>query len=125
MQSLSIFVRAWTTTARGESDLVVSPEFAATKLYPPANEAFNVPAEDQAGKRKRFTKRFVFLASKVKELKKIASSADAVSSPTGVQSVTFLIWRCVVPASSDNIREKMLSEPANLRSKRPSLCQKT
>ncbi|ESQ55991.1 hypothetical protein EUTSA_v10027368mg [Eutrema salsugineum] len=119
--SLSTFIRAWATTARGESDSVASPEFAATKLYPPANEAFKVPVEDQAGKRKSVTKRFVFVASKVEELKSKAASVDAVPRPTRVQSVTSLLWRCVVAASPDTTREKVLVQPANLRSKIPSL----
>ncbi|KAL1197256.1 BAHD acyltransferase [Cardamine amara subsp. amara] len=118
--SLSTFVRAWTTIARGESDSVASLEFAGTKLYPPANEAFKVPEEDQAGKRTSVTKRFVFVASKVEKLRNKAASED-VARPTRVQCVTSLIWRCVVAASPDTTREKMLSQPANLRPKIPSL----
>ncbi|CAE6194707.1 unnamed protein product [Arabidopsis arenosa] len=119
--SLSTFIQVWAATTRGESDSVASPEFAATKLFPQANEAFTLPVEDQAGKRKSVTKRFVFVASKLEELRKRAASADAVPQPTRVQSVTSLIWRCVVAASPDTTLKKVLAQPANLRPKIPSL----
>ncbi|CAH8351990.1 unnamed protein product [Eruca vesicaria subsp. sativa] len=117
--SLSIFVRSWTATARGESDLETIPEFAGAKLYPPANEAFKIPVDVQADKGTPVTKRFVFVASKIEELR-VKAASDAVPRPTRVQSVTSLIWRCVA-ASSDTSREKVLVQPANLRPKIPSL----
>jgi hypothetical protein len=116
--SLSIFLQAWAATARGESDLVASPDFCSTKLYPAANEAIKIPGE--VVNRTSVTKRFVFVASKIEELRnKVAS--DVVPRPTRVQSVTSLIWKCVVTASTDTIREKALFQPANLRTKIPSL----
>ncbi|EFH40094.1 transferase family protein [Arabidopsis lyrata subsp. lyrata] len=118
--SLSIFLQAWAATARGESDSVASPDFVSTKLYPAANEAIGIPKKDQVGKRTSVTKRFVFVESKIEELRnKVAS--DVVPRPTRVQSVTSLIWKCVVTASTDTIREKALFQPANLRPKIPSL----
>lgn len=117
--SLSIFIQAWAATARGESDSVASPDFASTKLYPPANEAMKLPGEDQAGKRTNVTKRFVFVASKIEELRSKVVS-DEVPRPTRVQSVTSLIWKCIVTTSTDTIREKVLVQPVNLRSKIPS-----
>ncbi|KAG7533250.1 Transferase [Arabidopsis thaliana x Arabidopsis arenosa] len=117
--SLSIFLQAWAATARGESDSVASPDFVSTKLYPAANEAIGIPKKDQVGKRTSVTKRFVFEASKIEELRnKVAS--DVVPRPTRVQSVTSLIWKCVVTASTDT-REKALFQPANLRPKIPSI----
>ncbi|KAL0735949.1 hypothetical protein Bca4012_012159 [Brassica carinata] len=119
--SLSSFVRSWTAMARGESDDSASPEFALTKIYPPANEAIKHPIDvDQADKKTRVTKRFVFVPSKIEELRFKAAS-DAVPRPTRVQSVTSLIWRCVAASSEDTSRQKVLVQPANLRAKIPSL----
>ncbi|CAA0408330.1 unnamed protein product [Arabidopsis thaliana] len=116
--SLSIFLQAWAATARGESDSVASPDFFSTKLYPAANEAIKIPGE--VVNRTSVTKRFVFVASKIDELRKKVAS-DVVPRPTRVQSVTSIIWKCVVTASTDTIREKALFQPANLRTKIPSL----
>ncbi|XP_010514622.1 PREDICTED: BAHD acyltransferase At5g47980-like [Camelina sativa] len=118
--SLSTFIQSWAATARGESDSAANPDFDSTKLYPPANEAIKIPGEDQQGKRTSVTKRFVFVASKIEELRnKVAS--DAVPRPTRVQSLTSLIWKCVVAASTDTVREKVLYQANNLRSKIPTL----
>ncbi|XP_010502923.1 PREDICTED: BAHD acyltransferase At5g47980-like isoform X1 [Camelina sativa] len=118
--ALSYFIQFWAATARGESDSVANPDFVFTKLYPPANEIIKIAGEDQLGKRKSVTKRFVFVASKIEELKKKVAS-DAVPRPTRVQSLTSLIWKCVVAASTDTIREKVLYQANNLRSKIPTL----
>ncbi|XP_006291004.2 BAHD acyltransferase BIA1 [Capsella rubella] len=118
--SISNFIQAWAATARGEGDSVVSPEFGSTKIYPPASGAIQVPGEDQLGKRTSITKRFVFVASKIEELRnKVAS--DAVPRPTRVQSLTSLIWKCVVASSTDTTREKALYQANNLRPKIPAV----
>ncbi|EOA25191.1 hypothetical protein CARUB_v10018502mg [Capsella rubella] len=118
--SISNFIQAWAATARGDGDTVVSPEFGSTKIYPPASGAIQVPGEDQLGKRTSITKRFVFVASKIEELRnKVAS--DAVPRPTRVQSLTSLIWKCVVASSTDTTREKALYQANNLRPKIPAV----
>ena len=119
--SLANFIQAWTATARGERDSIASPEFAATKLYPPANEAYKFPTVDQTGKRTSVTKRFVFAASKLEKLRNKAAGVDAMPRPTRVQSVAALLWRCAVAATPDTNRGKVLRHSHNLRPKIPSL----
>ncbi|EOA24070.1 hypothetical protein CARUB_v10017289mg [Capsella rubella] len=118
--ALSYFIQSWAATARGESDSLANPDFSFTKIYPPATGAIHIPGEDRLGKRQSVTKRFVFVGSKVEELKKKVAS-DAVPRPSRVQSLTSLIWKCVVAASTDTVREKVLYQANNLRAKIPTL----
>uniref|UniRef100_A0A1J3IWU5 BAHD acyltransferase n=1 Tax=Noccaea caerulescens TaxID=107243 RepID=A0A1J3IWU5_NOCCA len=126
--SISTFIRTWSAMARGETgEAVVGPEFAAANFYPPANEAFKLPVVDEkTDKRSNVTKRFVFEASKVEELR---TKAKTVYRPTRVESVTALLWKCFVAAASSKSTttcdHKVLIQLANLRSKIPSLLPET
>ncbi|ESQ55975.1 hypothetical protein EUTSA_v10025210mg [Eutrema salsugineum] len=125
--SISTFIRTWSAMAKGDAgDAVAGPEFAAANFYPPANEAFKLPVDEKANKRSSITKRFVFGAYKLEELRTKAASAEAVDRPTRVESVTTLLWKCFVAAASSKPTEttcdhKVLIQLANLRSKIPSL----
>lgn len=116
--SLSSFIRVWAATARGESGTVGKPEFAGINIYPPANDALKA-VEIRKPKITGVTKRFVFSGSKLEELKaKVAQPPR----PTRVQCVTALLWRCVCAASKTTTTStKVLYQPANLRTKIPSL----
>ncbi|EOA15505.1 hypothetical protein CARUB_v10004825mg [Capsella rubella] len=119
--SISTFVRFWAATARGENDAVMeNPEFVAANFYPPANEAFRLPMDEQANKRSNITKRFVFPASKLEELRNNVASIEALDRPTRVESVTALIWKCFA-SNKSTCDHKVLIQLANLRSKIPSL----
>ncbi|KAJ4890771.1 HXXXD-type acyl-transferase family protein [Raphanus sativus] len=118
--SLSAFVRVWAATARGESGTVGKPEFAGINVFPPPppppNDASNV-AETLRPKITGVTKRFVFSGSKIDELK---ANVEQTHKPTRVQCVTALLWRCV-SANTKASTTKVLYQPANLRTKIPSL----
>ncbi|CAH8267214.1 unnamed protein product [Arabidopsis lyrata] len=123
--SISTFIQSWAVMARGEAgDAVAGPEFAAANFYPPANELFKFPVDENANKISRITKRFVFSASKLEELRTNAASEDFVARPTRVESVTALLWKAIVEAGSSNNNAcdmKVLIQPSNLRPKIPSL----
>ncbi|KAG7542809.1 Transferase [Arabidopsis thaliana x Arabidopsis arenosa] len=123
--SISTFIQSWAAMARGEAgDEVAGPQFAAANFYPPANEAFKFPVDEQANKRSSITKRFVFDASKLEELRTKVASAEAVDRPTRVESVTALLWKGFVAAASSTTTTcdlKVLIQPVNLRSKIPLL----
>ncbi|KAG7542898.1 Transferase [Arabidopsis thaliana x Arabidopsis arenosa] len=123
--SISTFIQTWAAMARGEAgDEVAGPEFAAADFYPPANDAFKFPVDEQANKRSSITKRFVFDASKLEQLRTKAASTDVVARPTRVESVTALLWKGLVAAASLSLTtsdHKVLFQPANLRPKIPSL----
>ncbi|KAJ0236622.1 HSR201-like protein [Hirschfeldia incana] len=122
--SMSTFVRTWSAEARGEAaNSVVVPEFAAANFYPPANETYKLPVDEKAKKRSSITKRFVFSASKLEELRtKATTSPESSDRPTRVDSVTALLWKCFVAASSsETCDRKVLIQLADLRSRLPSL----
>ncbi|CAN8275093.1 unnamed protein product [Cochlearia groenlandica] len=127
--SISTFIEIWTAIAHGEAeDKVAGPEFVAANFYPPANEAYNFPVDEQADKRSSTTKRFVFSASKIEELRTKTAGSEAVDRPTRVECVTALIWKGFVEAFSsnkDNLDVKILIQPVNLRSKIPTLLPET
>ncbi|CAA0384171.1 unnamed protein product [Arabidopsis thaliana] len=123
--SISTFIQSWAAMARGEAgDIVADPVFAAANFYPPANELFKFPVDENANKISQITKRFVFSASKLEELRTKAASEDFVGRPTRVESVTALLWKAFVAAASSNTNAcdmKVLIQPSNLRPKIPSL----
>ncbi|KAG7547483.1 Transferase [Arabidopsis suecica] len=139
--SISTFIQSWAAMARGEAgDEVAGPEFAAANFYPPANEAFKFPVDEQANKRSSITKRFVFDASKLEELRTKVASAETVDRPTRVESVTALLWKgfwvklghipnmvsepkatFLISSTTTTCDLKVLIQPVNLRSKIPSL----
>ncbi|KAG7627089.1 Transferase [Arabidopsis thaliana x Arabidopsis arenosa] len=101
--SISTFIQSWAAMARGEAgDIVADPVFAAANFYPPANELFKFPVDENANKISQITKRFVFSASKLEELRTKAASEDFVGRPTRVESVTALLWKAFVAAASSN-----------------------
>ncbi|AEE77629.1 acetyl-CoA:benzylalcohol acetyltranferase-like protein [Arabidopsis thaliana] len=123
--SISTFIQSWAAMARGEAgDIVADPVFAAANFYPPANELFKFPVDENANKISQITKRFVFSASKLEELRTKAASEDFVGRPKRVESVTALLWKAFVAAASSNTNAcdmKVLIQPSNLRPKIPSL----
>ncbi|KAG2239173.1 hypothetical protein Bca4012_023939 [Brassica carinata] len=122
--SISTFVRTWSAEARGEAgNTVMVPKFASANFYPPANDTYKLPVDEKANKRSSVTKRFVFSAAKLEELRTKATSPEsAVDRPTRVESVTALLWKCFVAASSsETCDRKVLIQLADLRSRLPSL----
>lgn len=121
--SISTFLRTWSAEARGEAEVV--PEFAAASFYPPANDTYKLPVDEKASKRSSsITKRFVFGAAKLEELRtKATTSPESLHRPTRVESVTALLWKCFVSASSSETcgGRKVLIQLADLRSRLPSL----
>ncbi|KAF2584727.1 hypothetical protein F2Q70_00035467 [Brassica cretica] len=120
---MSTFIRTWSADARGEAgNTVMDHKFAAANFYPPANDTYKLPVDEKANKRNSITKRFVFGASKLEELRTKATSPESADRPTRVESVTGLLWKCFVSASSlDTCGRKVLIQLADLRSKLPSL----
>ncbi|XP_010528792.1 PREDICTED: BAHD acyltransferase At5g47980-like [Tarenaya hassleriana] len=121
--SISMFVRGWAATARGDSDSATYPEFTAAKFFPPASESTRFSGKITLDRKICATKRFVFDGSKIAELRRKVASGD-VAEPTRVESITGLLWKCVVTASnsvSEKLLSKVLNQPVNLRGKVPSL----
>ncbi|XP_010556179.1 PREDICTED: BAHD acyltransferase At5g47980 [Tarenaya hassleriana] len=103
--ALSIFIRGWSATANGRGD-TVAPGFTASRVFPspPGQEPIVLPEKDETGETKEpefVTRRFVFEAEKIKQLKNRASS-EKVKDPTRFESITALMWRCALKAKRSN-----------------------
>ncbi|KAJ4849805.1 hypothetical protein Tsubulata_031523, partial [Turnera subulata] len=118
---ISIFLNAWAASARGCKEAIIHPSFTASSLFP-ANDlwlrdssiATWVPLFRE-GKCK--TKRFVFNASAISLLKDRAASSFS-RSPTRVEVVSALLWKCIMAASEELHgfqRPSIVSHYVNLR----------
>ncbi|KAG7605310.1 BAHD acyltransferase [Arabidopsis thaliana] len=123
--SVSTFVRGWAATARGDSnDELSTPQFAEVAIHPPADisihgSPFNALSEVRE---KCVTNRFVFESDKITKLKIVAAS-KSVPSPTRVEAVMSLIWRCARNASHANLivpRATMMTQSMDLRLRIPT-----
>ncbi|XVE85232.1 hypothetical protein DITRI_Ditri17bG0075100 [Diplodiscus trichospermus] len=91
--SFFTFVNMWAAIARGEKKLV-APEFVSASLFPPRNLSGFKPTITQT-KEKIITKRLVFTASKIEEIRaKYAdkSSFENQTPSTRVQALSAFIW---------------------------------
>ncbi|XP_010531415.1 PREDICTED: BAHD acyltransferase At5g47980-like [Tarenaya hassleriana] len=125
--SLVMFIRGWADSTRGLG-ITMIPEFTASDYFPaphvlPFKEMGKVDFEQTIC----VTKRFVFDAGKIKELKTRTASA-LVKNPTRVEAVTALLWRCATKASrssSETLKTSVLQLVVNLRRWVSSLSENT
>ncbi|XVF02663.1 hypothetical protein REPUB_Repub04eG0194000 [Reevesia pubescens] len=94
------FVTMWSAIARGVKNLV-APEFVSVLLFPPRNITGYNPNIRQTNV-KIVTKRFVFTASKIEEIR--GKYADNTSSenpkrPTRIEALSAFIWSRFVAAT--------------------------
>ncbi|XP_048446955.1 acyltransferase Pun1-like [Pyrus x bretschneideri] len=108
--SISKFMESWAEIARCSASttdhhVVLPTEFCvAATLFPP-QEYFNSPKKLMLPLTENYMvrrRRFVFDASKIAALKVKAASAT-VPSPTRVEAVSVLIWKCAMEASRSNL----------------------
>ncbi|KAJ4702265.1 vinorine synthase-like [Melia azedarach] len=119
--ALSSFLKAWAAAARGDGEEMICPNFAATSLFP-ANDLWlrdssMVMWGSMYKKGKSITKRFVFDASAIAEIKARAISSR-VTVPTRVEAVSAFIWKCfmaVSKAKHGSQRPSLLTHLVNLR----------
>ncbi|XP_058076323.1 vinorine synthase-like [Magnolia sinica] len=90
-----MFLNGWAATARGAADEVMAPTFEFAKLIPPIeippSMQNSMPMEENL-----VTKCFVFDGSKIAALRTRATGASYVGQPTRVETVSALIWRCII-----------------------------
>ncbi|CAK7346037.1 unnamed protein product [Dovyalis caffra] len=121
--ALSTFLKAWSSTAKGCKEAIIYPEFVGSSLFP-ANDLW---LRDSAivmfvslfKKGKCMTKRIVFDASAISNLKAQAASLG-VKCPTRVEVVSSFLWKCVMAASEEwrgSQRPSLLTHLVNLRRK--------
>ncbi|XP_074303790.1 epi-neemfruitin B 7-O-acetyltransferse L7AT-like [Silene latifolia] len=113
--TVSAFMRGWSDIASCSGNRVI-PEYLASSLFPPMDSSIT---QDSLNLRmdRTSTRRFVFEASKIAELRTRGASQD-VSRPTRVEVVSSLLWKCATKASRANSRDKrysVMSQSMNIR----------
>ncbi|XVF85145.1 hypothetical protein PTKIN_Ptkin17bG0094700 [Pterospermum kingtungense] len=91
--SLLTFVNMWAAISRGENKLV-APEFVSASLFPPRDLSGYKPRLPQT-KEKVITKRFVFTASKIEEIRRKYAdntSLENQTRPTRIEALSAFIW---------------------------------
>ncbi|XP_061971642.1 BAHD acyltransferase At5g47980-like [Populus nigra] len=102
--ALSTFLKAWSATAKGSKEAIIYPEFIASSLFPANDLWLRDSAIVMFGsllkKGQCMTKRFVFDASAISNLKAQAASLG-VKCPTRVEVVSSFLWKCLMAASEE------------------------
>ena len=122
--SLLTFVQGWAATAKGTTTSTCTPHFAGATIYPPPDTSFRSPSIDDVYELqgKCVTNRLVFKSSKIDELKCKAAS-ESVRTPTRVEAIMSLIWRCAANASRSNSlspKSTVMTQAMDLRLRIPS-----
>ncbi|KAL3537463.1 hypothetical protein ACH5RR_000829 [Cinchona calisaya] len=107
----------WAAVARQPS-YVPTPKFNGASVFPPVDDVSFQELIASPPTENCVAKRFLFKASKIGELKAMASDSG-VDRPTRVEVVTALLYRCAMAATranSGSFRPSMLFNAANLRS---------
>lgn len=118
--TLSYFVNMWgaINASGGSAGDSFTPFFPGSQLFPPRDLSvprFEIP------KAKCITKRFLFPASKIAALKErvlLASKTDIIFSPTRIEVVSALIWRCMMEVSRERsgcLSPSIMTHVVNLR----------
>ncbi|XP_022775627.1 vinorine synthase-like [Durio zibethinus] len=94
--SLFTYVNTWAAISRGDQSFIVSPELISAKLFPPKNILGYEPRIGISTER-IVTKRFVFSASKIQEIKaKCTNSSTATTGnqkgPSRIEALSAFIW---------------------------------
>ncbi|KAL6193593.1 hypothetical protein ACLB2K_034677 [Fragaria x ananassa] len=120
--STLMFSKAWAETtlrALGDHQAEIScPEFVSATLFPPKLVADPETISGLA-KKKLVTKRFVFDASNIEQLR---AKYEQLERPTRVETLTAFIWSCLVADTTDygihdNQKLHKVSQVVNLRRK--------
>ncbi|KAH9626078.1 hypothetical protein KSS87_022599 [Heliosperma pusillum] len=97
--TVSAFMKGWSDIASCSGNRVI-PEYLASSLFPPMDSSI-IQHSLKLGMDRTSTRRFVFEASKIAELRTRGVSKD-VSRPTRVEVVSSLLWKCATKASRAN-----------------------
>ncbi|XP_059636009.1 acyltransferase Pun1-like [Cornus florida] len=118
------FLNDWATMARQSGELVPSPHFISSSS---STDHPVVVREIKVGKETCVTRRFVFDAPKLAELKAMIisqSSAKKIENPSRTEVVTALLYKCAMAAAASianspnsTFKPSILSQSTNMRPK--------
>ncbi|XP_027338077.1 BAHD acyltransferase BIA1-like [Abrus precatorius] len=115
MASLMVLLKSWTAVCNGATALVVPDLSIGATLFPPRDIPGMSASVNTVSTVNFTTKRLVFEASKVKELK---SKVKTRFDPSRVEVVLALIWKCALLASrskTTSFKHSILFQAVNLR----------
>lgn len=98
--SISVFLKHWAAQTRGHGGDMVDVKLEMASIFPPryVNVAAYPPGK---AANKLVTKRFIFSSSNIAALRERCSSAEYIKSPSRVEAVSALIWRCATNAARE------------------------
>ncbi|KAL3537917.1 hypothetical protein ACH5RR_001283 [Cinchona calisaya] len=116
--TISTFMNDWAAMARRESSDFPSPHFNGASLFPPVLNDPKLVQYNPPNSETIVTKRFLFHASKIEELKAMAADSG-LNNLTRYEVVTALIYSCAICATMMNtgsFRPSILANAVNIRS---------
>lgn len=109
------FITSWAKAA-GDFTKIVPPGLDASTLIPPSTQLAGMPPVELP-RDKTVTSRYVFDSSKITALMTRITSKH-VTSPTRVEAVSALLWKCISKGSKNlglGMRRSLFSQAVNLR----------
>ncbi|XP_022727148.1 vinorine synthase-like [Durio zibethinus] len=98
------FLNTWADIGRGDDQKIVLPEFVSTKLFPPRILSLPEPVVD-TNKKNIETKRFVFSASKIEEIRaKYAESGSLENQKrrsSRIEALSAFIWSRFIASTKE------------------------
>lgn len=116
--SLAMFLKTWAAVSRGAAGTVCPPTFDMASLFPPQGEAeFPHGEGSETGEPSTVTKMFALDGSKISALRDAESSNTVSAPPTRVETVSALVWRCLIRARREEImtRAALAMHVVNMR----------
>ncbi|GMI99768.1 hypothetical protein like AT1G24430 [Hibiscus trionum] len=111
------FVKTWAAIARGETKLI-APNFESALLFPPRDLLGYAPRISSLKKDQLITKRFVFGAKKVEEIRRKYADNSNQTRPTRVEALSVFIWQRLltgVDKRSASAKLFLISHMINIR----------
>ncbi|CAH2064746.1 unnamed protein product [Thlaspi arvense] len=113
--SLGTLICDWTNAAKGHV-LTVNHDFESPVFYPPGDLSINFPPILE--RTNTLTRRFVFVPSKIKDLKSRASS-KLVTHATRNEATSALLFKCMMKAAQSK-SDAVVTQTMDLRARVPS-----
>ncbi|KAK8714893.1 hypothetical protein V6N13_042238 [Hibiscus sabdariffa] len=113
------FVKTWAAIARGETKFI-APNFESALLFPPRDLPGYAPRINSLKKDQPMTKRFVFGATKVEEIKRKYADNSNQIRPTRVEALSVFIWQrllTAVGARSTSAKSFLITHMVNIRTR--------
>ncbi|GMI99767.1 hypothetical protein like AT1G24430 [Hibiscus trionum] len=107
------FVKTWAAIARGETELI-APDFESASLFPPQDPSEFKPISSRSNKEQIMTKRFVFGAAEVEEIRRKYSENSNQTRPTRVEALSAFIWEHLITAKGVKSRHD-ITHVVNIR----------